>query len=220
MTTTTAGLSESLQTLIDARLDTIDRMLLGRVSRQDRVSIVREVEGQIFDLLQERDAESLERDDVLAVLARLDPPEAYVPEESGTGAAVVQQPSIRRATPAAPKGSSRVASASGILGICALGMVLLSPWVYAAAELFQSQAVFVFGLIAMASLAFVGGVSGVALAIYTRLRGVWAVVGLVTGIIAVLCALAGGGFILLGLMGSSPQVASNSRPAPGFSAPA
>ena len=45
MTTTTAQLSESLQILIDSRLDTIDRMLLGRVSRQDRLAIVREVES-------------------------------------------------------------------------------------------------------------------------------------------------------------------------------
>src|ERR1700733_7056428 len=82
MTITTTQLSESLQNLIDARLDTIDRMLLGRVPRADRTAIVREVEGQIYDLLQERDLESLDRDDVLAVLARLDPPEAYLPEES------------------------------------------------------------------------------------------------------------------------------------------
>ena len=31
MTVTTAHLSEALQALIDSRLDTIDRMLLGRV---------------------------------------------------------------------------------------------------------------------------------------------------------------------------------------------
>ena len=58
MTTSVAvPLSESLQALVDSRLDTIDRMLMGRVPRQDRLSIVREVEAQVFDLLQERDGE-------------------------------------------------------------------------------------------------------------------------------------------------------------------
>ena len=82
MTVATAQISESLQTLIDSRLDTIDRMLLGRLSRQDRLAIVREVESQIHELLQERDADELTREDVLAVLARLDPPEAYIPDET------------------------------------------------------------------------------------------------------------------------------------------
>ncbi len=80
-TIATSPLSETLQSLVDARLDTIDRMLLGRVNRHDRLAIVREVESQIFDLLQGRDPGPLDRDDVLAVLARLDPPEAYLPED-------------------------------------------------------------------------------------------------------------------------------------------
>ena len=45
---------ESLQALIDSRLDTIDRMLLGRLPRGERLEVVREVESQIFELLQER----------------------------------------------------------------------------------------------------------------------------------------------------------------------
>ena len=114
MTITTTQLSESLQNLIDARLDTIDRMLLGRVPRADRTAIVREVEGQIYDLLQERDLESLDRDDVLAVLARLDPPEAYLPEESNTSPTPTRIPTPRRPTPASLPGSSRLGTVSGI----------------------------------------------------------------------------------------------------------
>jgi hypothetical protein len=57
MMATQVRLSESVQALIDARLDTIDRMLLGRVSRADRLDIVRDVETQIFELLQGRDGE-------------------------------------------------------------------------------------------------------------------------------------------------------------------
>src|SRR3954453_8385437 len=61
-------LTDSLQALIDARLDTVDRMLLGRVPRADRLAIARDLEAQIFDLLQECGADELGRDDVLAVL--------------------------------------------------------------------------------------------------------------------------------------------------------
>ena len=75
-------LTESLQALIDTRLDTIDRMLLESVARQDRLAIVRDVETQVYELLQERGTEELDREDVLAVLGRLDPPEAYLPEET------------------------------------------------------------------------------------------------------------------------------------------
>src|SRR5262249_3180878 len=44
MTIGTAVLSGPLQALVDARLDTLDRMLLGRVPRSDRRAIVDEVE--------------------------------------------------------------------------------------------------------------------------------------------------------------------------------
>lgn len=81
MTVATAQISESLQTLIDSRLDTIDRMLLGRLSRQERLAIVTEVESQIHELLHANDADELTREGVLAVLARLDPPEAFIPDE-------------------------------------------------------------------------------------------------------------------------------------------
>ena len=53
MTSTMVQLPQALETLIESRLDTIDRMLVGRVPRQDRLAIVREVESQIYDLLQE-----------------------------------------------------------------------------------------------------------------------------------------------------------------------
>jgi hypothetical protein len=46
----------------------------------ERRSIVGEVETQIFELLARR-GPALTREDVLAVLASLDPPEAYLPEE-------------------------------------------------------------------------------------------------------------------------------------------
>ncbi len=90
MMVATAQISESLQMLIDSRLDTIDRMLLGRLSRQDRMAIVREVESQIHELIQASEGDELTREDVLAVLARLDPPEAYLPNETDGGPVTVR----------------------------------------------------------------------------------------------------------------------------------
>ncbi len=128
MTTAVAvRLPESLQALVDSRLDTIDRMLMGRVPRQDRGSIVREVEGQIFELLQERAAGDLGREDVLAVLARLDPPEAYLNEQAGDESG---PPRIRpRSSDPFParKGNPQVAKYGGILGLVSMGLALLSP---------------------------------------------------------------------------------------------
>ena len=45
-TITSVRIPESLQTLIDSRLDTIDRMLLGRLPRSERLEITREVESR------------------------------------------------------------------------------------------------------------------------------------------------------------------------------
>src|SRR4051794_41941944 len=94
--------TESLQPLIDSRLDTIDRMLLGRLPRGERLEVVREVESQVFELLQERNADEPTREDVLAVLARLDPPEAYLPEGGAGGSA--DEPGVRAA--AGPRGGA------------------------------------------------------------------------------------------------------------------
>ena len=98
MMVATAQISESLQMLIDSRLDTIDRMLLGRLSRQDRLAIVREVDSQIHELIQASEGDELTREDVLAVLARLDPPEAYLPNETDGGSVTVRGTLATRAT--------------------------------------------------------------------------------------------------------------------------
>jgi hypothetical protein len=134
---------------------------------------------------------------VLAVLARLDPPEAYLPEESSSGSTPAPIPTSRRPSPTSPRSSSRVGTISGILGILALGMAFSSPLVYIVSDLLGSEILMFAGLFGMACLVFVQGALAIALAIYVRLRGVWAIVGLITGIISVLCFLAGGAFLLL-----------------------
>jgi hypothetical protein len=197
MTVTTARVSDGLQTLIDARLDTIDRMLLGRVPRMDRLAIVREVEGQIHDLLAERGGEEPDRDDVLAVLARLDPPEAYLPEEDEGTPPVVRVPTAPRATRPGREPVPTVSRASGIVGLCALGLFLLAPVLFGVALFFESEILLFGGIFGAAGVSLITGLVAIALAIYARLRGAWAVVGLVTGLVSALLSVMGSVVLLI-----------------------
>lgn len=183
----TVQLSESLQKLIDSRLDTIDRMLLGRLSRQDRLTIVREVESQIHELLSERNSDELTREDVLAVLARLDPPEAYLAEEFESHDASTRVRTTSQTTPVTRRSNRRTALTSGLLGLAALTLVVIVyPALYMIALTEQSQIlalVFCGGTLAFAIPA---GVLGLVLGIYSRKNGAWAVVGIAASIPAFL----------------------------------
>jgi hypothetical protein len=193
-------LSESLQSLIDSRLETIERMLLGRVARAERVSIVREVESQIHELLGERETDEPSREDVLAVLARLDPPEAYLPEE---GSAVNSPPSARSsltrpAVRSVHQGNPRVARSSAILGLLALSSAfVLLPVGYLFAILFDSEIVALFLCGGATLIMLVTGVLGIVLGAYARKSGAWALVGIVTGILSLLLALFLGAALVL-----------------------
>ena len=83
MTETQAArrLSPLLQRLVDERLDGIDRALRQAGSgRAERGQIVDEVERQLWEMLPDSAAAPTRRD-VLAALAKLDPPEAYLPDD-------------------------------------------------------------------------------------------------------------------------------------------
>jgi hypothetical protein len=201
MTVVTGQLSESLQTLIDTRLDTIDRMLLGRVGRQDRLAIVREVESQIFELLQERDGRELGRDDVLAVLARLDPPEAYLPDETDGEPPVVRRSAPPRAAAPLRKGDSRLARASSVLGLSALALVLISPLLWVVLGLTESEALLILGSLATIGSMFAVSLLGLVLGVVSRLGSVWAVVGVVTSVLALVTSTVAGLFLALELVG-------------------
>ena len=78
MTELLTELAPSLQKLVDARLDNIDRALLSTdVSRYERRQIVSAVEDQIQELVARIHREEPSREDILRILASLDPPEAY-----------------------------------------------------------------------------------------------------------------------------------------------
>lgn len=199
-TMTSVRLDSAVQALIDSRLDTIDRMLLGRVPRQDRLDIAREVEAQIFDHLQERGLDDPTRDDVLSVLARLDPPEAYLPDDQDDEDTPASPRRPRAGLPLRPAGRGdnlRIARASGILGLVAMGLVFLSPVVYLLGALLESEILLIVGLFGVVGLVFLGGVLAIALGIYARFRQVWSLIGVVSGALAMVAGFVGGVAMIL-----------------------
>jgi hypothetical protein len=185
----TERLPRHLQRLIDARLDTIDRMLLGRLPRADRLAVAREVEGQVYELLGERPGHELDREDVLTVLAQLDPPEAYLPEEGGYEATAVLLPA--RAVGRAHSGAreSRPAKVVGILGLVLLGLVLLWPLTFLLAVVTEAGDLAELLLLGESFLMVMAGVPVFVLSIIWRRGGGWAVVGMVAGTVGVVTGL-------------------------------
>lgn len=202
MTIGTAQLSEALQTLIDARLDTIDRMLLGRVPRRDRVAIVREVESQVFELLHDRGVDEFTREDVLVVLGRLDPPEAYLPDEDADDETVHVRPRpISRVSQSAVASNKpfRIGKAGGILGISAIGLVLLTPLFYLTAAATDSVVLLMIVLFGLVFLSATASALGICFSILGRRDRAWAVTGLITSAISLLIATTGGILLVLDL---------------------
>lgn len=179
---TTERLPRPLQRLVDAHLDTIDRMLLGRVPRADRLGIVREVEGQIYDQLRERPGHELDREDVLTVLTQLDPPEAYIPEEAGYEPMAVVLPAPRvRTRRAEDPGERQRALVVGILGLLVMGMFCVAVLAYVLAVLGALGESVIYALFALALLMTAIGLPTLILSILWRRGGSWAIVGIVGG---------------------------------------
>jgi hypothetical protein len=201
MTATLVQLPRTLEMLIESRLDTIDRMLVERVPRQDRLAIVREVESQIYDLLQAGEHEEHTRESVLEVLARLDPPEAYLPDEiTGEAARPAQSISPRgRVVPTTQQQNSNAARASGILGLVALFLILLSPLPYALGMALRSEIVMLVGWGGEMLAVFTASVIAIVLGIYARFRGAWAIVGVATSSLSIF-AVIGGSAVLFALI--------------------
>jgi hypothetical protein len=102
MMTARTDLEAPLRALVDDRLDAIERVLLrAGVSRGERRSIVEAVENQIHEMLARRTTGEPTRDDVLAVLASLDPPEQYAPEEYRQRPAPARRPRVPQLCPLA-----------------------------------------------------------------------------------------------------------------------
>lgn len=93
---TTTELEPTLRDLIDARLDAIERVLLRvRAAYSERRQIVDDVAAQVHELLARRSPQPT-KEDVREVLASLDPPEAFVPEEYRSRLAVAPDEPVAR----------------------------------------------------------------------------------------------------------------------------
>ncbi len=200
-------LSEVCQSLIDARLDTIDRMLIGQVPRSDRTAIIGEIESQIHELLAGYDSESITREDVLDVLRRLDPPEAYLtnednsenlnrPRQSLTG--TTGRTTHREIVRLQGNNAGRI---GGIVGISTLVTLLFGVpigWFIAAS--LDSILILYSTIFLTAFLGFAGSISGLDLSIRGRSQGILPIFGIVTSVIALLVTLIGSGFVGLQLL--------------------
>jgi hypothetical protein len=183
-------LSECSQSLIDSRLETIERMLLGRMARSERIAIVREVESQIHELLCECEVDEPSRDDILSVLARLDPPEAYLQVDGPTESPTLKvRGPIRGSAQSTHRGNSRVARASSILGIAALTVLLVCPLLsYLLLTIFSPKAAIEILWAGAGLTMIVCAVLGITLGFYARKSGAWALVGIVTSLLAMIFA--------------------------------
>ena len=204
-------LDDHTQALIDSRLETIERMLFGQTPRADRLAIVREVEAQIHDLLADRNPDDTDRDAVIAALARLDPPEAFLPDEAGITARPRESPhrvapaSLPRPAhaPQAVVGNPPVAKVSGILGIVSLALIpLVAVTWYVTLSANRENGLYLitgFGLISF--LQIVSSVLAIVFASYSRLKGAWSVVGLTSGMFDITVGSMLGGSMIVILLG-------------------
>ncbi|MBS0264186.1 MAG: hypothetical protein JSS02_19775 [Planctomycetes bacterium] len=200
----TLTLAEAQQALIDARLDTIDRMLQGRVPRADRAAILHEVESQIHDLLAGYDLQLITSDDIIGVLRRLDPPEAYLSSDERGGVSVA--PSRQPATPPRSMASKSAAGGwkegkvGGLLGIGSLGLILLGcPMVYLMAALMESEIVLFGGAGMSALLSFITAICGLVFSIRGRRQGVLPIFGIVSAALALPLVMFGSVLVVMNL---------------------
>ncbi len=207
----TMTLAEPAQALIDARLDTIERMLLGQVPRADRLAIVREVEAQIHDHLAERNPDDTDRDAVIAALARLDPPEAYLPDEDGQVTHPITAPRVRPGSavarpapnPSRPVAGTRVGLVAGIVGMFGLFCLLALGLMFYLAFLTKIDVgtFGVYALVILNALTLLAGAQAVIFAAMARLGGAWAIAGLTLGLVCLLPGMIFGSLLLIELLG-------------------
>jgi hypothetical protein len=181
----TSATMNATRILIDARLDAIDRALLGRVSRAERLDVVGEVESRIDELLRERCGPGGEpsREDVLAVLARLDPPEAFLEDDETSPRAAEDRPARRAsvASPGTPTPMPKGANASVILGLIAAAGSIGLPVGYIMAHTSENMMLWMvqWGLSGAAMM--LGGALAVMLGVLERPRRPATILGLIAG---------------------------------------
>jgi hypothetical protein len=188
MSTNTTSCSDARQQAIDLRLDAIDRALMGLLPRHERQELVAQLETKIRDTAAAGpvDAElgesSRERAHQFA--------DTMEPAEFSSAVQPSRSLSRRRFLPGrTPR--SRLAVASGVLGMVALALLVVLPIVYVMAEMTGDEMLALSLLGGHVSAATLGGLLAVALGIAAlvklnrregRLVGHgWAITGLCTG---------------------------------------
>ena len=183
MTTMTShSLANAVQSLIDARLETIERMLMGRVPRSDRLAI--------------------SSDDMLEILRQLDPPEAYLANEIQVSEPAREFRAVYKPNPIAGKPVSGVGSEArigGITGLCSLGLILMAPIPYLVASTFNSEILLLFGLGGFALLGIAASIVALILSIRCRRQGLMPILGLVAASLSLPIWLLGCSFMLLSM---------------------
>lgn len=203
MTTMTVhALPEAQQMLIDSRLETIERMLMGRVPRADRLAIIEEVELQIYELIGDRDPDLITAEDIVEILRQLDPPEAYLTNDDiGVESRTTSQPMPRFELDAmhSVQPLHTGGRMGGIMGICSIGLIFAVPIIW---MLFAFTSQIVGLLIALALVALLGisaGITGLVMSIRNRRQGVLPILGIVTSSVALPIWLFGCCYLLMSL---------------------
>jgi hypothetical protein len=202
MTVTKMRLDDALQALVDARLDTIDRMLMGHLPRRDRLAIVQDVEAQIDEMLDGLGAEGVTREALMAILSRMDPPEAYIPEAGGQQVTPkARQVEVSARLPDSirvrPADRYEMSLTSAIVAMISLALSLATiAYVVAATYHYfnrKSDLAVLILIFAWFTLTFSGGSAAALLGgiNWRRKGGAWAMTGLVVGSAAVLVTLLG-----------------------------
>lgn len=141
MATSGGAMVYGFQPLIDCRLELIDRLLYGVVPRAERFEIVRRTQERIEDLLGELGTTEPSREQVLAVLSRLDPPEALLPNPADLGGVFSAGPGVSGLWgnfPSLPRPTIKSAKVACGLGAASLALLLSAPFFYVAIAMFGS----------------------------------------------------------------------------------
>jgi hypothetical protein len=92
----------------------------------------------------------------------------------------------------------RAARWSAVFGLSGLLAVLLLPLFYFVGNALENEILMLCGLFGSITVSFAGGILAVVLGVYARPRGVWGIIGVVTGVVSVLLSVVGGIVVLCG----------------------
>jgi len=164
-------LRSDVRVRLDAHLDAVDRVLMSAgMPRSERQNITEDLGGQILEMLTARSGGSPTRADIEAVLAELDPPEAYADGQQAASAPAPPPPAPHVLTAATIRPRfSRLAIIGAVLVVMVIlplgRRMFLFPWF-----LVIPVATTILGLISIIQIRHSGGqLYGLGLAVFDAL---------------------------------------------------